>query len=325
MTAENIWNQIVEHHNKYFNVPEKKIQTVWESIFAELLGYSRLNDEIDRHRNVQIGASERVITDIIIKDNYCDWFIVELKQHNYSLSSEMEMQLFSYLNQLKIDLGIIICGKIYIYDYDYGKDNNEQSKIEIEFIADNPLGIKFVELFSKSTYSKDAVIEFISDLINIDKMHSEITKDLITQLLNNHFRSKYNPSVISSTIDNITLIIPKNYQSPNMFGGKYFNIGKESDVLLDDDPASNVLTKKGNPTTPQVEQYIGEKIEKARQAGDKSITIRAGTIQKEMNGKDMPATICRVMRKFMSSQDEVLYSPKSENSTKYEVKYYLNQ
>ena len=149
MPALEKWNKIVDLYKKHFNANEKTVQSIWESVFAEVFGYSKLSNEIDRHRNVRIGSTERVITDIIIKDGETDLFIVELKQHNFSKSRDMEQQLFSYLKQLKVDTGILICDKIYIYDYDYNKDDDAQINIAIDFIENNSNGISFVELFKK--------------------------------------------------------------------------------------------------------------------------------------------------------------------------------
>ncbi|MDD3436429.1 MAG: hypothetical protein PHC64_04665 [Candidatus Gastranaerophilales bacterium] len=187
------WNRIVNCYNKYYNSPEKTIQIVWESIFAELLGYSRLDGDIDRQRNITIGSAERAISDIILCDGDKDLFIVELKRHNLSFCGDK--QLLSYLKLLHNDIGILVCDKIYIFDYDYNKEDDEQSKIEIEFIKDNPDGIKFVELFSKNSFEKDVIKNFIHQKIkfeqNISHIKNEITNELILHLLQQHFTDKY--------------------------------------------------------------------------------------------------------------------------------------
>jgi len=439
MTAQSKWNKIVEHHSKFYNVKEEKVQTVWESIFAELLNYSRLDDEIDRHRKIKIGASERIITDIIIKDDVDDWFIVELKQHNYPLNAEIETQLFSYLNQLKLDLGIIVCNKLYIYDYDYNKNDAEQDKIEISFSLDNPLGIMFVELFSKSNFIKTAVKEFISLSISVESIKRELNQNLVKSLLNNHFTKKYSQSAVEQALGNVGIHITHNSFKPDcssdlvsqpinqtpinqgnvldkfeenallikiqqkridecngdiyeatrfawvlsleraktvdyvisartgdgvvigMFsdlkwsmtsdGGRVEFTGVEAPSNIKDkyigkiippeyrksgmagpclytNNVNNVLagrTSKGNPTVDEVEKYLRDKIEQARQAGEKSINIKCGDIQKEIKGDNMPAPICSAMNKIGKDiPHEVLYSPPSGKSTAYEIEYFLN-
>lgn len=43
--------------------------------FAEIFGYSSRENEIDTHRTVQIGSTEIIIPDIIIKNSESDLFI----------------------------------------------------------------------------------------------------------------------------------------------------------------------------------------------------------------------------------------------------------
>ena len=214
MTAIEKWNRIVEIHDKHLIAKEQTVRDIWESIFAEILGFSRLDGEIERHRNVRIGSTERVITDIIIKDGVSDLFVVELKQHNFLLNSEMEMQLFSYLKQLRNDMGIIICKNIYIYAYDYNKSDDGQDKVEIEIVHNNPKGIKFVELFGKNTFAKAAVNEFIYQQNkfskNVENIGKELSQHLIVGLIKTHFADSYEVSEIEKAMDGFIIsVTPK--------------------------------------------------------------------------------------------------------------------
>lgn len=112
MTATEIWNKIVELHNQNLSHTEATIQNLWESVFTELFGYRKLLGEIERHRQIRIGSTERVITDIIIRSGDTDLFVVELKQHNMQITDGMVQQLLSYLRQLRLDVGILVCNKI---------------------------------------------------------------------------------------------------------------------------------------------------------------------------------------------------------------------
>ena len=64
MNSKEKWNRIVDFHKKYFRSPESTIQSVWENVFVEILGYSRLDGEVERHRSIYLGSTERVIPDI---------------------------------------------------------------------------------------------------------------------------------------------------------------------------------------------------------------------------------------------------------------------
>ena len=196
MTSTQKWNSIVDLHSKHFNDSEQIIQSIWETVFSEIFGYSRLRNEIEKHRQIRLGSTERIIADIIIKNEDIDIFIVELKQHNMKHDSGMELQLLSYLKQLRLNTGILICDKIYIYDYDINKDDNEQIKAIIEIVKDNPNGVRFVEIFSKGSVNSANIKEFISlcniSYFNVEKIKDELTSDLVNKLLKEYFSGKYN-------------------------------------------------------------------------------------------------------------------------------------
>ena len=135
MTSLEKWNEIVDCFNSHIYTLESKVQNLWENIFAEHFGYSILKGEIDAHRSAKIGATDRTVPDIIIKDKELDLFIVELKQHNLMYKNGMENQLLSYMKLLNIDIGVLICNKIYIIDYSY--NDNIVKKVEIAFFNNN--------------------------------------------------------------------------------------------------------------------------------------------------------------------------------------------
>ena len=210
MTATFKWNKIVELYNKHYNDKEDIIQNTWENIFVEFFGYSRFIGEVERHRNIRIGSTERVITDIIIKEDNTDLFIVELKQHSDSHNSVMGLQLISYLKQLRLEVGVLICDKIYIFNYDYSKNDDEQKYAVIEFKKDNSDGIKFIEMFSKGLFEINVVEKFICSQIEFSQkvkmIKEELTYDLVVDLLRKHFTSKYGVKEFDKAIEGFNSI-----------------------------------------------------------------------------------------------------------------------
>ena len=101
MTLIEKWNSIVSDFQTNKTSREDVIQNLWVEIFADaaMFGYSKRSGEIDIWRNIQIGARERTIPDIIIRDsvNNKDLFVVELKQHNLPFSQTYKEQLLSYM------------------------------------------------------------------------------------------------------------------------------------------------------------------------------------------------------------------------------------
>lgn len=212
------WNFLIEYYNKKQTAPEKIIQQDWENLFAEIFGYSKLLKEVDAHRTMQIGATSRVIPDIIIRSTQenRDLFVVELKQYTILTGYE---QLFSYLKLLKVDIGILICNKLYIYDYDTDKDDDNQSVLEIEFTKDNPDGIKFVELFSKGSFDKENIKQFIRERQqmknNIQAIQEQINQTLIYKVLKEHFTTHFSEEEFNAAVKDMKILIEKEKSMQN--------------------------------------------------------------------------------------------------------------
>ncbi len=197
-----IWNNLVKHFNDNRLTKEEKLQKDWEYIFYEFFGYSRFYGEIDSHRSIHIGSHQRIIPDIIIKDKEKDLFDIELKQYNLFLTADMEKQLKSYLCLLHISIGVLICDSIYLYSYDLKRD--VLKKVKIEFVLDNPNGIAFVSLLKKGSFSPDKVAQFIDEKTlfeeNVKQIRSEITPQLILELLVKHFNTRFTIEEIDKAI-----------------------------------------------------------------------------------------------------------------------------
>ncbi len=207
MTFAELWNEIVSEYNDNLNCKEEIIQKSWEILFKLCFGYQKT--EIDPQRPVQMGVATKR-ADIVIKDGNSDLFVVELKRH---MLHEGQEQLFSYLNQLKIDLGILVCDKLYIYDYDYTSKDNTYSFLEIPFTPDNPNGSRFVELFSKDNFDKQKIRDFIkesNDKKNAEsEIKNELSANLISELLKKYFSEKFPGVNIERVLSDYNISITK--------------------------------------------------------------------------------------------------------------------
>ena len=201
------WNEIVSEYNDNLNCKEEIVQKTWEVLFKLCFGYSKL--EIESQRSVKMGVMTKR-ADIVITNGVEDLFVIELKRH---VLHEGQEQLFSYLNQLKIDLGILVCDKLYIYDFDYTAKENSYSVLEIPFIQDNPNGSRFVELFSKDNFDKQKIKDFIKecnenkDIVN--EIKNEITSNLASELLKKYFKEKYTEIDIDKILAEYTVSVSK--------------------------------------------------------------------------------------------------------------------
>ena len=128
----------------------------------------------------------------------------------------MEKQLISYLKQLHISTGILICSKIYVYIYHYSPEVIK--KLEIPFEKNNPDGIKFIELFQKNCFSEKAIEDFIDANRkfeeNIIKIKADTNEALVLKLLGEHFEKEYSKQEFEAAIKDINIKITKGNLPP---------------------------------------------------------------------------------------------------------------
>ena len=185
------WNIIVSQYNKNLNSEEKIIQSNWELLFSSIFNYS--DSDIIPQAPVQMGVATKY-ADILIRQGREDLFVVELKKHALS-QHDGQAQLFSYLKQLNNEIGILVCDKLYIYDFDYTKKDKNYSFVEIDFVKDNPDGEKFIELFMSSNFDKQKIRDFIRNKNqsqnNANLISRELNTESVLQILKAHFSQKY--------------------------------------------------------------------------------------------------------------------------------------
>ena len=219
MNNINNWNKIVSLYKNNYLQDEFKLQNLWEKIFEQYLHYYSLDNEIDTHRTIHLGSIDRVIPDIILKKDDKDFIIVELKKGNVVSNENYKCQLFSYLKQIKVSLGILITNKIQIFLYDYTKEDIDQKSVEIEFTENNVLGEKFIDLFDKNNLNLEQIHSFITnnyknneDLLKIKNITNEkFIKDILTK---HYLQNGFNEIVVENFIQSINIII-KNTNEEN--------------------------------------------------------------------------------------------------------------
>lgn len=206
------WNKIVLQYQNNYSQEEYKLQSLWEKIFEQYLHYYSLDNEIETHRTIRLGSSDRVVPDIILKKDNKDLIVVELKKSNINFNENYVHQLFSYLKQLKVSVGILITNKIHLFLYDYTKDDICQKSVEIEFIENNSLGEKFVDLFEKNNLDLNLIKNFIinnyknqEDFFKIKSLTNEkFIKDILTE---HYAKCGFNEIAIENFIKSINITI----------------------------------------------------------------------------------------------------------------------
>jgi len=123
-----------------------------------IMGWSEFRGEVSIRPSYNIGASNRITPDIIVKNGDQNLFVIEIKQPSIPITDRMTEQLTSYLRFLKLEVGIIIGEKIRLI-YDSRDNGNDETLVfeEISFGPNNPKGVEFVNLFSKNSFDPDAI------------------------------------------------------------------------------------------------------------------------------------------------------------------------
>lgn len=207
------WNKLCDYFERYKYDAEEKIQKVWETLFSEIFGYSFLDNEIESHRKIQLGSTERLIPDIIIKNNETDLFMVELKREDLSVDESRKKQLYSYLKQEHNDLGILVCNQICLIKYDYSISDDEQLCCIIDFKKNNPLGVKFIEIFEKRNFNKEKAMEFILEVnretSKIEKIKQELTTELLKKLVIDYFSKEGKEELVIQLLEDYNINISR--------------------------------------------------------------------------------------------------------------------
>ncbi|QTD38042.1 type I restriction enzyme HsdR N-terminal domain-containing protein [Polaribacter batillariae] len=155
------WNELcyILSENLPTNTSEQLFELKVVQAF-EKLGWSEFNNEITVRESIQLGASNRISPDLILKSKEeGNLFIVEVKKPSLEIdNSTFKGQLSSYMGITRVELGILIGNKIQLFlDGKFFNKNGIVLIDEIEFNRDNEKGLKFVQLFSKENYNKENI------------------------------------------------------------------------------------------------------------------------------------------------------------------------
>jgi hypothetical protein len=145
------------------------------------LGWAPWRDEIKHKPNLRIGNRNSIQPDILIMRDGEEQFVIEVKRPNHTQQGEDINQLESYMRQLKLKVGIYIGERLEVF-YDKPDSKHVVSVLQISIDLNEKRGSRFVELFSKDSFSKDSIVDFCEERIQeIQRQNSlnEIKESLI--------------------------------------------------------------------------------------------------------------------------------------------------
>ena len=168
-----------------------------------LLGWEPWKGEIIHKQSLRIGNRNRMEPDILVARDDEYQFVIEVKRPGNTQAKEEITQLESYMRQLRLDVGIYIGEHIEMF-YDKPNTNHVVSVFKWAIDLDEKRGARFVELFSKENFSKDAIVDFCKERIqeiqrqnSLNEIKSSLIADAQTQIaesLKPYLMDKYGSS-----------------------------------------------------------------------------------------------------------------------------------
>lgn len=146
-----------------------------------LLGWEPWKGEIIHKQSLRIGNRNRMEPDILVARDDEYQFVIEVKRPGNTQAKEEITQLESYMRQLRLDVGIYIGEHIEMF-YDKPNSNHVVSVFKLAVDLEEKRGARFIELFSKENFSKEAIVDFCEERIQeIQRQNSlnEIKESLI--------------------------------------------------------------------------------------------------------------------------------------------------
>ncbi len=205
------WNQFVYDlcEAKKNGVDESRYHSMIE-MQLQLLGWAKYRNEICHKANLSIGSNGFIQPDILVQKEDEKLFVIEVKRPLHTQIPRDCDQLVSYMRQLKLNVGIYIGEKIEIF-YDKTDCENPVSVLTVPLELDNEQGIRFVKLFNKDGFSKEAIVKFCEERLDekrrqekLDEFRELLISDSqkqITDALKVYIKGKYGNVFLEDSVD----------------------------------------------------------------------------------------------------------------------------
>lgn len=209
------WNKFV------YKLIEYKKQNVEEAAYhntiedkLELLGWAAYRGEICHKINLPIGSTGSIQPDILVRKDGENMFVIEVKKPNHNRSERELQQLFSYMLQLRLKVGIYIGEYLEVF-YDQPENNDSPiSILKANLILDDSNGVQFVRQFSRDNFTLESIIQLGEKVVlekqkkeKLNQIKAELLADsgstLLMGIVKQYLLTKYAPNFSEQAIESV--------------------------------------------------------------------------------------------------------------------------
>lgn len=195
------WKEICQLIKYADRRDEKNYQRAFVGlILTHQLGWQE--SQIAQQPSYRIGATKRMIPDVIVQKNDNDKFILEFKRPGHTKTSEDIEQLMSYMKLLETPIGIYVGDELAVYYKEIGnKASSPIMLMLLNFKRDDTLGDDFLSLFSAETFSTSFVAEYANELQKEEKWEHDV-KLLAEQISGESFKCNIKNFIKEALVQN---------------------------------------------------------------------------------------------------------------------------
>ena len=188
-----------------------------EMILETALGWRP--DQIIEQLSLQLGSTERLVPDMLVRKDDHDSFIIEVKKPGHKKTKRDIDQLLSYMKQLEIPVGIYWGDEVEVYWKTIGDGSDPVLLLSLNFNVLCEGGEVFVSLFSEENYSLDGIRAFKEECEAKFRFRSEVNElleevivpefqETVKGLIRSCFLEKgFDKDVVETVMDKISVNI----------------------------------------------------------------------------------------------------------------------
>ena len=317
------WNDIVVSllECKKNNVSEDLYQEKIEEQF-KFLGWSIYNGCVETKPSLPVGNSKTIIPDIVLKKNGERVLPIEIKEPNNKLKKRQEEQLFSYMKQLDLRIGLYIGEKWQLYYNATDDKENPHVILTAPLIPDSAEGNSFCKILSYDTFSTKEIEKYcqselekqrfvlhkVEELEKLNENNSGV--QLLQTLLRNHLG-------IDDTQKNLLTDVFDNVKITYQFGER-----KNPNKVADTKSEKKKLTRyslNGGPALPKtkfvleairlyVDKHPSASFEEIESIFPRQIQGGYGVVRKMSELEEYVESGSNILGRFSSTPQELLTS-----------------